>query len=180
MIITTAQRKNAQIFIPNIKQKDCMRYLGIYIDKHLNWKYYLSHIKSKLAKNTGILYRLRRYVSLKMLVSFYYSLIYPYLNYGIISWGSAYKTVLDKILSQQRKCIRCIFFLNRSNDPSPYFKLLGIITIENINKLRVALLTYQILNKSINSFNIFDDSIVLASDIHNYNTRFSRKNNLYG
>ena len=31
-----------------------------------------------------------------MLKQLYYTLIYPYLNYGLASWGTAYKTRLNK------------------------------------------------------------------------------------
>ena len=125
------------------------------------------------------MYRLRRYLTLKMLTSFYYSLIFPYINYGIMSWGAIYKTSISKLSSQLRKCIRCIFFLNRCNDPNPYFKLLGILQIENVYKLRVVLLTHQIINKSITSYDIFSDSIVPISTVHHYNTRMASSNNLY-
>ena len=179
MIITTAQRKDAQINIANITQKNCIKYLGVYIDKHLNWKSHLSYISNKIAKNIGILFKIRRYLSLKMLTSFYYSLIFPYINYGIMSWGAIYKTSITKLSSQLRKCVRCIFFLNRHSDPSPYFKLLGILQIENIYKLRVVLFTHQILNKSMTSYGIFSDSIVPITAVHHYNTRFASSNNLY-
>ena len=36
-----------------------------------------------------------------MLKHFYYTIIYPYLNNGLASWGNAYKTRLNKIYTKQ-------------------------------------------------------------------------------
>ena len=52
----------------------------------------------------------------------YYSLVYPYLNYGILLWGNTYKKYLHKLEISQKKPIRTI---NRAmyNEPSsPLFK----------------------------------------------------------
>ena len=45
----------------------------------------------------GILYKPRNYVSMNTLKQLYYTLIYPYLNYGVMSWGTACQTKLKKI-----------------------------------------------------------------------------------
>ena len=43
---------------------------------------------------------------------FYYTLVYPYLNYGLRSWGTACKTQLNKIQIRQNKCLRSKTKLN--------------------------------------------------------------------
>jgi len=44
-------------------------------------------------KNVGIINKLR-YSGVRTLKQLYYSVFYPYLTYGITSWGSACKTRL--------------------------------------------------------------------------------------
>ena len=39
MIIGPKQKKIAQIQISNIKQTDYIKYLGMYIDKHITWEH---------------------------------------------------------------------------------------------------------------------------------------------
>ena len=70
----------------NIEEKNYIKYLGIYIDSNLNWAPHIQHIKSKISKNLGILFRLCHFLNLNTLKQIYYSLIYPYLHYGIMSW----------------------------------------------------------------------------------------------
>ena len=78
-----------------IEQKAYIKYLGICTDKHLNWQPQTQHVNNKLAKNLGILSKLRYYIDLNILKQIYYALIYPYLSYGILAWGYASKTRLD-------------------------------------------------------------------------------------
>ena len=65
---------------------------------------------------------------------------YPYLTYGLMSWGTAYQTKLNKIKISQNNCIRCIFFANKRESPTPYFTLLEILKLENVFKLKIGTL----------------------------------------
>ena len=58
--------------ILNIEQKNCIKYLGIYLDQHLIWKHQITHIKNEISKNLGIFYKLRNYQNIHMLKQLYY------------------------------------------------------------------------------------------------------------
>ena len=91
MTISFPQKANKlKLNLRNIEEKNYIKYLGIYIDKNLNWAPHIQHINSKISKNLGILFRLRHFLTLNTLKQIYYSLIYPYLHYGIMSWGNTY------------------------------------------------------------------------------------------
>ena len=79
--------------------------MGVFIDEHLQWDEQLQHIENKIAKNTRVINKLRHFVSIHMLKQLYYTLIYLYVNYGIMSWGTACPTRLDKIETKQNKCL---------------------------------------------------------------------------
>ena len=76
----------------SLEQKDHVKYLGVMIHDQLNWKYHISFVCSRISRNTGVFYKLRYFFSPIQLRQIYYNLIYPYLYYAIIAWGSAYKT----------------------------------------------------------------------------------------
>ena len=65
-MIISPQRKCRKICILNLEQKHCVKYLGVFIDDHLNWENQIKHISSKLSKNLGILYKSRGYIDLKI------------------------------------------------------------------------------------------------------------------
>ena len=177
-MIITSKKQKPTISIPNIEQKEFIKYLGVYIDNTLSWSYHIKHINSRISKNTGIIYKLRHYLNLKMLKQIYYSLIYPYLNYAILSWGNTYKTRLMKISTKQNKVVRAIFFANSRESAKPFFQLLNLLSLENIFKFKCACLTYKIINKDPTIPEPLQDYITLSSSIHSYNTRYSTKQNI--
>ena len=51
MIITSPQKPAIHnINILNIESKTSIKYLGIYLDEHLNWKTQIAHVQGKLTK----------------------------------------------------------------------------------------------------------------------------------
>ena len=130
--------------------------LGTYIDNNLNWEYQIKHVNSKIAKNTGIMNKLRYYIDLKMLLKFvllkhlYYTLIYPYINYGLMSWGNTYTTKPNKVRTCQNKCIKNMFFASKKESATLYMNLLSILKLDNVFKLKIATFTYKIITEDKN------------------------------
>ena len=67
------------------------------IDDCVSWKYHISYICSQISRNIGIISKLRPYLSIKQLKQIYYNLIYPYIAYAILAWGSTYTSSLQKV-----------------------------------------------------------------------------------
>ena len=90
-MIIASPKKKLSINLPacNIQQKHTIKYLGIFIDEDLKWDAQIQHVNNRVAKNLGILNKLRYYVSVSSLRQLYYNLIYPYISYGLASWRSA-------------------------------------------------------------------------------------------
>ena len=86
-----------------IEQKSYVKYLGVLIDEHLNWKEHISNVTKKISRGVGIVCKLRLCMSTALLRTIYYSLVYSHLIYGIHVWGSACQTDLEKILILQKK-----------------------------------------------------------------------------
>ena len=51
------------------------------------------------------MYKLRRFLHLKVMRNVYYSLVYSHIIYGIEAWGSAFKTELENILVLQKRAM---------------------------------------------------------------------------
>ena len=93
-----------------LQQESCIKYLGILIDSNLNWKPQIAYIAKKIKRSVGILSKLRHYVNIDILINLYYSLIYPFLTYGIIIWGNTYPTILQPVYILQKKTMRIMIF----------------------------------------------------------------------
>ena len=87
-----------------------------------------------------------------------------------MSWGTAYQTKLNKIKVSQNNCIRCIFFANKRESPTPYFTLLEILKLENIFKLKIGALVHKIQYQKKDTPPALYDLVQQASAVHNYNT----------
>ena len=61
-------------------------FLGIIIDKNLNFAALINYITSKVSKNTGIFYRIRSKLTVKVRLNFYNALLFPFNYYNIIVW----------------------------------------------------------------------------------------------
>ena len=84
------------------KQLECrefVEYLGVLIDYKLSWNNHIDTILLKISRTVGLLLKLRHFVPFSTLISIYHSLIAPYLRYGLIAWGQASKSQLNKTSS---------------------------------------------------------------------------------
>ena len=81
----------------HLDQCDSYKYLGIYIDKNLNWKSHIEYTCQKVSKVCGALAKIRHSVNIDILKNVYHALLYSYLRYGIIVWGNAAKATLEPL-----------------------------------------------------------------------------------
>ena len=191
MIIKSSKKKIADTFkvkLPNkdgseytLEKKHCIKYLGVLIDDTISWNYHLSYTCSRISRNTGIFLKLRHFLDLKQLKQLYFNLIYPYLSYAILAWGSACATHLKKIQVKQNHVIRLMFFATlygkNTDSALPFLNLLDLLTVENIFIFRLLQFSHQWHKKKLPS--IFDNYFRYASDVHTCNTRYASKSNFY-
>ena len=76
---------------------DQYKYLGVVIDKNLNWKQHVEYISTKISKACGILSKLRHCLNSPVLIDIYNALINSYVRYGIIVWGNASESTLKPL-----------------------------------------------------------------------------------
>ena len=62
-------------------------FLGINLNKHLNWNQHVKIVSNKLVKTVGVLNILKKTLPLNLFRIIYNTLILPHLNYGILAWG---------------------------------------------------------------------------------------------
>ena len=100
-------QKDVKDQIPNLRINDTeielvenFNFLGIQLDKNINWKTHTNLIANKLSKYPWILNRLKRYLPLFVLRMLYFCLVNSQISYGLLSWGfSAKDWINDKNVS---------------------------------------------------------------------------------
>ena len=103
-------QRQLTIMEKKISQKNCCKYLGLYIDPVLTFRDHINHVVNNLKKFCGLIYRVRDLYPIKALLSFYNSYAKSVISYGLIVYGRAAKTNMQNIEMAQRRIIRAIFF----------------------------------------------------------------------
>jgi hypothetical protein len=115
-----------------LKERDCIKYLGVMIDTNLRWKEHVNYLNKKIKRSIGLLSKIRYYVDLSCLTKLYRTLIYPFLIYGVVAWGNTYQTIINPLFILQKKVVRIMTF-SRFDDPSSsLFKSTKLLKLADI------------------------------------------------
>ena len=87
--------------------QDSVKYFGITIDSELKFNLHMA-LESKIARSIGVISKLKQVFPISALRTLYYSMIHPHLLYGIVIWGSTFKTYLGKLSVLQNKALRIV------------------------------------------------------------------------
>ena len=96
---------NIKIDSNNIQQVNKTKFLGIVIEEHLNWAMHISHLCNIIARNVGILQKLRYFIPAYVLKMLYHSLVLSHLQYCTLLWANSYHSHLHKLRLLQKKAI---------------------------------------------------------------------------
>ena len=66
-----------------IDRVNSTKFLGLIIDSKLKWHEHIQHVKHKIARSIGILYKIRHYLNKQTFLNMYYIFVFPYLIYVV-------------------------------------------------------------------------------------------------
>ena len=72
---------------------ESVKYLGVKVDANLSWQYRVNDLSIKLNRANAFLFKIRKYVSLKILRSIYFAIIDSYLSYCCLFWAQSSSTI---------------------------------------------------------------------------------------
>ena len=153
---------------------DTVSFIGLNIDEKLNWEKHINNVCNVASKKAGILYRIRHYVSKKILVMLYNAFILPHITYGLEVWGAANKTFLSRILVIQKRITRVILFKSFNHHSAPLFSELSILDVFKQYRLMIATFVHDLLNNKLPHRFIDYFSFVK----HPYETRSNENKNI--
>ena len=114
--------------------------------------------------------RIRHFANLNSLKLIYYALVYPYLTYGNLIWGNAYKSHIQNLVNIQKKVVRLMTFESYSEHTEPIFNDLKILDLSKLNEYLISSFMFRYFHLH-NLPEIFTDYFLSNKDIHNHNTR---------
>ena len=120
-----------------IEAVDDFKYLGVTIDRNLNWAKHIQNLKIYFLSTTRCFYRLRKYCSLNILKMVYYGIFQSKLQYGICCWGGAYQNKINQILTIQKSAIRKVFKSHRLAHTMNLFRVSKILPVRQLYYFKV-------------------------------------------
>ena len=153
----------------NLEEKNVVTFLGVELDNKLLWSSHIKHICSKISKSIGILRLLRHSFPNHILKTIYMSLIYSYINYCNVVWGSAYNNHLNPLVILQKKAVRIVNKSSYDAESAPIFNSLGLLNISNVHKLNCLKFMYSCLRED--KFPELRNKILENESSHDYDTR---------
>ena len=146
-----------------------IKYLGVIIDNKLTWIPHITHVKNKVSKGIGIMFKAKKLLKKNTLINLYHSYIYPYLIYCIEAWGNASNCHLEQLYLTQKKVARMISFTNYNAHSIDIFKQLNILPLNKLVINRIGIMMYKYANNLLPP--VINYMYTTNSDIHNYTTR---------
>ena len=122
---------------------DGITFLGVHLDKHLDWKLHISLMCNKIAKSVHMLNYLKKHVPTSVLKCIYTSLIQPHILYGLIAWYSSPELHLKRLRLLQKKAIRCVFNANYNAHTDPLFFNANVLKLHDLYVQRCIILYWK-------------------------------------
>ena len=153
-----------------------VKYLGVLIDPHLNWSFHINILSTKLSRATGMLAKIRHYVSDVTLRSIYFGIFSSLLTYGAPVWGQIRNKHFYRLERIQNKAIRLINFAKYRASANPLYKCSNILKLADNVKLENFLYVLDDINGQLPS--ALSNNFQLVRNSHTYNTRSSSRHNV--
>ena len=79
-----------------------VKYLGVKIDTNLTWQHHVNDLSIKLNRANALLFKMRKYVSPKILRSIYFAIFDSYLSYCCLVWAQNFGTIQRIVIFKKR------------------------------------------------------------------------------
>lgn len=129
------------IIIENVKE---MKILGVIIDNKLGWKPHIRLIQNKVAKNTGIINKIKQFLDYNSLHILDCSLILPYFIYCIEIWGNYYKNSLYSLSVLQKRAVRVIHKAGYLDHTHSLFLQSKLLKLQDLVHYHTALIMFKV------------------------------------
>jgi len=158
-----------------IKTVNCQKLLGLYIDNTLSWKLHINSVCSKMSSRMFLLQKIKPYLTLEMRKLFYNGYISPISDYACVTWSSAAKTEINRIVKIQKRCGAHILNKKYNTNSKTLFKDLKWLTFEQRNHYFTSVIVFKAFH---NQTPTYIRDLLTPSQNNHYNLRSCEKGDL--
>ena len=142
-----------------IEVVDYLNFLGITINKSLNWKLHVNASCNKMLKYITVIHRTKSYLPFSVLQTMYKSLILPIIYYRMLLWGPH----CERLFLLQKQIMSMITNSNYIAHTDPIFKTLDLLKLPDLYRLQLYKLYYKMKRQTVPTYfrNILTKVIIL-------------------
>ena len=119
-----------------------------------------------LAKNIGLLSKLKYILPTNVLYMIFNCLVLPYYSYCNQIWGNTYKSHLSKLFTLQKKAVKIVTKSHVCSSSAPLFKKLNMLSVYDLITLNTLIFMYSASTKLLPDK--YCKMFMLNSSIHHY------------
>ena len=139
------EERGGRVVARHIPEVDTTKFLGVYLDKNLNWDDHITQLVNKLNSNRYLLNISKKLLSETDLTKLYYAYIYSHIKYGITAWGSMItKSQLNNIYNVQKKCIKSICNQPKFANTLGLLKSCRLLNVQDLVELELGKFGYRL------------------------------------
>ena len=171
--------KNPQLFYDSvlIPRVNDIKFLGVIVSSTLKWKNHIVYISKKISKNLGAINKIKHLFPFSIVLSLYYTLIYPYLLYCIIVWGTNIKSNMNILKKCQNNFLRILYNMPYFVHITQFYNMSKLLPIQHIYILRILLFFHKIIILKKHLY--FQKFLIKSNTVVNKTTRHSQDFYLY-
>ena len=117
-------------FINSNSEIPAIKFLGVYIDPELNFKYHIDHLRRKISTSLYFINRAKNLLTTNTLKMLYHSLINSHLLYCLPAWSCGLESTLNPLIKMQKRAIRIVTNKRYNSHTVPIFKDLEILPLK--------------------------------------------------
>ena len=152
-----------------IERTSSIKFLGIILDEHLTWNHQINEVCNKLKRLFHIFYNIRKYLSKENMKTLYYTLIYSRIKYGLIVYGQAGITKLNKIQTLQNRLLKVLSSKKFRYSTDRLHSDFEILKVNDMVKQEVLTFVFNYFNNRLPS--VFNNYFETLASSHGINTR---------
>ena len=126
-----------------IHRVDNTKFLGIYYDERMNFKFHVNYLCQRLSRISCLIYQLKDMLPTFVLKTLYHAHVSSILSYCTLVWSGAALTSLQPLVRLQKRIIRNITNSDFLAHTAPLFHHCKILNVDNVIKFALGSYFYS-------------------------------------
>lgn len=157
-----------------LQRADTIQYLGVVLDKNLNFVTHIGALSSRVRKTANIMRLLRSSAPKNILRTIYFALSQSLITYCIRCWGNAVKTAMINIERAQRSVLKTMFKKPFRYPTTQLYKDSEVLNVRQLYVLRTFLRMHkEVMNST--DYPVLLKRRIYRTNLPKINTSFARR-----